>query len=392
MTQRSYCSILLGAVSLLAGCAGSPVQLEFPPTHLLERPAGAIPPAGPLRELVGVIHVHTRYSDGTASCADIAATANKLGLDFVIITDHNMLTARREGCEKIWGRTWLLVGNEISTADGHYLTLRVNDEVAEDRPAQQTIDAVRAQGGLGFIAHPFYAPWLFPVPREVHRNWKNWAVTGFTGLEIYDVTEDVLEEGYWLLAAESVLLTRKAFFLAALDRPDAALALWDRLGQERSVVGIAGNDAHGSAGIGPWKIDPYKWIFSFVRVHLLATDTSAQGMYDAIERGHLFSAFDILGDASGFTVTAASPQGTALMGDTVSLAAPWILEARAPQHQHVKLHLYHNGRRIQTVNGAALSHPMTEPGVYRVEATMRDRPWVFANPIYVRAESAAGAP
>ena len=41
-------------------------------------------------EIVINLHMHTTYSDGSGTHADIANAAIKAGLDAVIITDHNV--------------------------------------------------------------------------------------------------------------------------------------------------------------------------------------------------------------------------------------------------------------------------------------------------------------
>ena len=41
-------------------------------------------------ERVGVIHVHTRASDGSGTVAEVMAAAEKANLSFIAITDHNV--------------------------------------------------------------------------------------------------------------------------------------------------------------------------------------------------------------------------------------------------------------------------------------------------------------
>ena len=48
-------------------------------------------------ELVGNMHMHTPYSDGTKWHADIANDAIAAGLDFIIVTDHNIWVDGMEG-------------------------------------------------------------------------------------------------------------------------------------------------------------------------------------------------------------------------------------------------------------------------------------------------------
>ena len=46
---------------------------------------------------VGNMHMHTLYSDGEKWHADIAEDAIAAGLDFIIVTDHNVLVQGVEG-------------------------------------------------------------------------------------------------------------------------------------------------------------------------------------------------------------------------------------------------------------------------------------------------------
>ena len=65
-------------------------------------------------ELVANLHMHTPYSDGFGSHAEIAQAAIRAGIDVVIVTDHNVLVA---GPEEIYRdgdrRVLLLVGEEV---------------------------------------------------------------------------------------------------------------------------------------------------------------------------------------------------------------------------------------------------------------------------------------
>ena len=78
----------------------------------------------------GVIHVHTRYSDGAGSVRAVARAAVRAGVDFVVVTDHDTLAGLRRG-EDGWydrlgrptgapgaARTLVVIGQEISPEDG----------------------------------------------------------------------------------------------------------------------------------------------------------------------------------------------------------------------------------------------------------------------------------
>src|SRR5690606_25643630 len=50
-----------------------------------------------LFDKTGVIHVHTRYSDGAGTVRRVAQAAVRAGLDFVIVTDHDTLAGLENG-------------------------------------------------------------------------------------------------------------------------------------------------------------------------------------------------------------------------------------------------------------------------------------------------------
>ena len=110
-----------------------------------------------LYERVGNIHIHTTCSDGSGDHAEVAEAATRAGLDYLIVTDHNHYAGERQGW---YGKVLLLVGEEVHNPArsqvNHYLVLGADEEMAEhgDDP-QRLIDAARAGGAIGFIAHPY---------------------------------------------------------------------------------------------------------------------------------------------------------------------------------------------------------------------------------------------
>ena len=88
-----------------------------------------------LFDYAGAIHFHSSFSfDGRSPLATILRAANKNGLAFLMLTDHDHLWDRDEGWERWHNNTLLIVGQEISP--------------------QKYMDEVNAQGGFGLIAHP----------------------------------------------------------------------------------------------------------------------------------------------------------------------------------------------------------------------------------------------
>jgi predicted metal-dependent phosphoesterase TrpH len=107
-----------------------------------------------MRLLKTVIHAHTNYStDSNRSPLELVETARRQGVDCVAITDHDeiegALLARTDG------RVRVIVGQEVSTADGHLIGLFLEELVPPGRPAGETARRIHAQGGLVLAPHPF---------------------------------------------------------------------------------------------------------------------------------------------------------------------------------------------------------------------------------------------
>ena len=343
-------------------------------------PKSSLPILEPLedgyRDLAGIIHIHTRYSDGAGTFEEIARVANRLHLDFLVTTDHNTLRPLREGKQGWYGMTLILVGTEISTRAGHYLALNIHKEISRDQPTQAIIDEVNRQGGLGFIAHPYFSK----------RRWTDWTVTGYTGLEGYNAVHDAFDENPARLALWAMAAPPDALYLSILDRPYDPLAKWDALTRQgRQIIGIGSADAHELRIFG-LKIAPYEVLFKLVRTHVLLADgveLSDQRFYDALRRGHAYFSIDLVTDASGFTFMAEEQDRVlGIMGDEVRLGPGLQLAAQLPADGEMVL--LRDGRPIARSSTRLWRTPVTEPGVYRMEATLHGKPWIFSNPIYVR--------
>ena len=356
---------------ICSGCAILPLESSTVP-HFSSRAAPAVSTA--YREAVGVIHVHSTASDGQLPPEKIARIAGREGLDFLILTDHNTLKAKKEGKEGRTGRTLMLVGDEISTADGHYLALRLREEVKAREDSQWTADQVALQGGLGFIPHPFWK----------RKPWSNPNLRGFTGIEIYNAAENAENKNPAALGAMTLLEGSDLSIVRWVDRLDKTLAFWDHaLTEGRQVVGIGGADAHGLVRFG-LRLAPYAAIFKLVRNHLLIPgELTEAALYGALEKGHLFIAHDAVADARGFLFAAVGPDGAVrgILGDRVKPESGLKLYAYLPSPGEIRF--LKDGKEIARATGQQGWLPAIEPGVYRVEATRKAKPWIYSNPIYV---------
>jgi predicted metal-dependent phosphoesterase TrpH len=104
------------------------------------------------------IHVHTNAGDGWTSPARLVAEAIARGLSVIAVTDHDHLEGAKRVEDLILSQglpLQLIKGVEVTTRHGHILGLFVEKAPRNMRPAEETIDAIKEQGGLVVAAHPF---------------------------------------------------------------------------------------------------------------------------------------------------------------------------------------------------------------------------------------------
>ncbi len=115
------------------------------------------------------LHTHTHYSgfskvgfipypESVTPPETMVDTAMKKGLDVLCITDHNEIKgawraeryARENGLE-----IEVVVGEEVSTADGEVLGLFLQERIPKGLSAAETIEIIHDQDGLAVAPHPF---------------------------------------------------------------------------------------------------------------------------------------------------------------------------------------------------------------------------------------------
>ena len=108
------------------------------------------------------LHIHSDYSDGAATVAQILFRARHLGLDAIAITDHNEIAGALEAqrLAKMWQLpVQVVVGEEVTTSEGHIVGLFLKERIRPLLTAQATDDEIHRQGGLAIAVHPF-SVWL----------------------------------------------------------------------------------------------------------------------------------------------------------------------------------------------------------------------------------------
>jgi hypothetical protein len=345
---------------------------------LVQKDRRDVPPLPGLFDFKGVIHAHTRIShDSPGTPEEVVRSAHEAGLRFLMTTDHNNPRIFTEGVHGRFGDLLVIRGAEIGKEGQYLLALNIKEYIESgNKSIQQVIEAIHAQEGLAFVAHP--------------SRFKDWGVTGIDGMEIYDIADNAYEKAWkapWM--ALEVLTSWDDYpeevFLGLLSRPRRSLSKWDELIQTGKLVGIAGNDTHQNLDILGRQLDPYSLDFRYVQTHLLAPAFEERALLSALKQGHAYLSFGLLADATGFQFLAGREKVEGIMGDEVPRSPGLFLTVQSPQTALIQL--YHNGRVIDEVVADRLSHPVEEKGVYRVEVFLqigRSRyPWIFSNPIYV---------
>jgi predicted metal-dependent phosphoesterase TrpH len=105
------------------------------------------------------LHCHTSASfDSLAAPAAVLRAAATRGLTHLAITDHDRIDgaieARDRAADEAPGVT-VIVGQEIRTQAGDLIGVFLHESIPPGLPASEAIAAVREQGGLVGIAHPF---------------------------------------------------------------------------------------------------------------------------------------------------------------------------------------------------------------------------------------------
>ena len=105
------------------------------------------------------LHVHSVWSDGAQHPHVIVEAASRRA-NVIAITDHDeirgALQARAFAAAHPTLGVEVIVGEEISTRNGHLLGLFLEERVPPGLTAEQAIELIHAQRGLAVAAHPFH--------------------------------------------------------------------------------------------------------------------------------------------------------------------------------------------------------------------------------------------
>lgn len=161
----------------------------------------------------GNTHLHSTNSDGQMPPDKLVDHYIAGGYDFTFLTDHHKVTDLAGASKQDF---LALPGTEVGCPlpDGrsyHIIGLNVQETIArEDRPTgQQCVDAIRQQGGLAVVAHPY---WSGLTVADLL------ALQGYTALEVYNATtETAIGRGYSIVHWDDLLSAGRPLLAVAAD-------------------------------------------------------------------------------------------------------------------------------------------------------------------------------
>jgi predicted metal-dependent phosphoesterase TrpH/glycosyltransferase involved in cell wall biosynthesis len=123
--------------------------------------------------VVADLHLHTSWShDCQIPVADLLDQAEAQGLGAIAVTDHNVFGGALEAVELARGRDLVVIpGEEVKTADqGEVIGLFLSQEIPRGLTFGETVAAIRDQGGVVYLPHPFDRLHAIPEPVTLHRH------------------------------------------------------------------------------------------------------------------------------------------------------------------------------------------------------------------------------
>lgn len=333
------------------------------------------------KEIEGVYHLHSTFSDGRKSVNKIAKNAAQAGLDFIILTDHG-----NPNYESLQSQGWkegvlVLAGSELSVSRGHLVGLGFNSPPNSfSQNAEEAVYEILAAGGFSIIAHPY---------SKVSWTWGKFI--DYAGIELMNgdtmLRKNILPSLPYLPA---LFIKPKLALLKMLDSPQKNLKKWDELNRLHPIYGYFSADAHLL----------YRSLFSLFHLHLslqkpLAADfeKARRQVYNALREGRFYNSIDAAARAKGFRFWGEKGERKVLMGAASKIRSPLTLHIQAPFPFAKEIHLVRDGKTILRSQRDRTLHIVRLPGIYRVEVYLREKsplakyiPWIVSNPIFLRKE------
>ena len=119
------------------------------------------------------LHLHTSWShDCQIPVIDLLDHAEETGLGAIAVTDHNVFGGALEAVEHARGRDLIVIpGEEVKTdVQGEVIGLFLREEIPRGLSFVDTIAAIREQGGVVYLPHPFDRIHTVADPATIQRH------------------------------------------------------------------------------------------------------------------------------------------------------------------------------------------------------------------------------
>lgn len=331
------------------------------------------------RDFKGTIHCHSHHShDSIGSFEQIGEAARRVGLDFVLITDHIAPRTVENGvveAQQFHARhekPLFIIGAEIGSVEHGLLAFPLTEDVTDrhTHPAR-TIKAIHKQGGVAFISHA--------------EKYLRWDETPMDGIEIYNLHAAERETNRLGLIASSLILPPRQMLQTLVTPPQKNFDRWDALLKQRRMPVVGSGDAHAQQWmriVGGTTVGIYERVFKVVTTHVFAKACDEASIVEALRHGRSYVAFDIWRDATGFSFTATDGASDWMMGDELPLSETTAFKINLPVAAEIRL--LKNGKLAAEHKGDSFTFNVAAAGVYRVEVFLNGKLWIISNPIYVR--------
>jgi predicted metal-dependent phosphoesterase TrpH/glycosyltransferase involved in cell wall biosynthesis len=119
------------------------------------------------------LHLHTEHShDCSVPVSDLLEHAEAIGLGAIAITDHNVFSGAQDALELSRGAALRVIpGEEVKTdGQGEVIGLFLSEAIPSGMSFGDTVAAIREQGGLVYLPHPFDRMHSIPDATTLHRH------------------------------------------------------------------------------------------------------------------------------------------------------------------------------------------------------------------------------
>jgi len=158
-------------------------------------PQAATPSDEPLADrewILADLHLHTSWShDCAVEVEEVLDRAEEQGLGAIAVTDHNAIGGALEAVELARdGNLVVIPGEEVKTdGQGEVIGLFLSREIPKGLSFAETVAAIKGQGGIVYLPHPFDRMHAIPDPATIHKH-----LADIDVFEVYNAR--LLFEGY----------------------------------------------------------------------------------------------------------------------------------------------------------------------------------------------------